>query len=310
MHGAVRYRVLCLSRNLTFDRAWDTCLVLDGELIARTNAFSVNHPLGDLIRDLSNMTVRPVPAEVRKKLRHIEAEIRKVKFELPEGFDAFGFWTIGLEGSRVWPFQDRIDRLLVVSPFLSDSRLQELSAIGGPNLLVSRLEALTAANQTTLQKFQRVFLLSPNAASESTETEDVGLSGLHAKLFIADAGRDAHVWAGSANAAFDAFDHNVEFLVQLTGSKSRCGIDAFLSRPDSAAADPVPGFSGAAMARAPVLDVRYSNGPISAGPGHNAIGFLEAEPLRRRVFSYAARGSGRTAPADDADGTVGLDSRR
>lgn len=31
-HQAVRYRVLCLSRNLTFDRSWDTALVLCGEL--------------------------------------------------------------------------------------------------------------------------------------------------------------------------------------------------------------------------------------------------------------------------------------
>ena len=29
--GAIRYRVLCLSRNLTFSRAWDTLLALDGE---------------------------------------------------------------------------------------------------------------------------------------------------------------------------------------------------------------------------------------------------------------------------------------
>ena len=42
----VRYRVLCSSRNLTFDRSWDTLLSLDGETTRRTNAFAENHPPG------------------------------------------------------------------------------------------------------------------------------------------------------------------------------------------------------------------------------------------------------------------------
>jgi len=38
--GAIGYRVLCLSRNLTFDRCWDTVVTLDGELTDRSNAIS------------------------------------------------------------------------------------------------------------------------------------------------------------------------------------------------------------------------------------------------------------------------------
>lgn len=33
---AIRYRLLCLSRNLTFDTSWDTVVLLDGELTGRT----------------------------------------------------------------------------------------------------------------------------------------------------------------------------------------------------------------------------------------------------------------------------------
>jgi hypothetical protein len=53
--GSVRYRVLCLSRNLTFDRSWDTAVVLDGELTERERAFAVNHPLGDFIAALPGL---------------------------------------------------------------------------------------------------------------------------------------------------------------------------------------------------------------------------------------------------------------
>lgn len=38
----VQYRLLCLSRNLTFDRSWDTVLALDGVLKDRRRPFSAN----------------------------------------------------------------------------------------------------------------------------------------------------------------------------------------------------------------------------------------------------------------------------
>ena len=44
---AVRYRLLCLSRNLTFDRSWDTVLLLDGERTDRQHGFGENRPLAD-----------------------------------------------------------------------------------------------------------------------------------------------------------------------------------------------------------------------------------------------------------------------
>ena len=62
----VRYRVLCLSRNLTFDRSWDTALVLDGELRNRKYAIHVNHPIGDFFEALPGMAVRGVTEEVQE----------------------------------------------------------------------------------------------------------------------------------------------------------------------------------------------------------------------------------------------------
>ena len=48
------------------------------------------------------------------------------------------------------------------------------------------------------------------------------------RLFIGETGGMAQVWTGSANATNAAFGGNVEFLVELEGDKSSCGIDAFL----------------------------------------------------------------------------------
>jgi hypothetical protein len=59
------------------------------------------------------------------------------------------------------------------------------------------------------------------------------LVGLHAKLYVADDGWNAHVWTGSANATSAGFDRNVELLVELIGKRSLCGVEAILGEPAS-----------------------------------------------------------------------------
>ena len=57
---------------------------------------------------------------------------------------------------------------------------------------------------------------------------DEVLDGLHAKLFVIDRGWDASIFSGSFNATTHALQHNVEFMVELVGKKSRFGVDQFL----------------------------------------------------------------------------------
>ncbi len=238
----VRYRLLVMSRNLTFDRAWDTLLVLDGELTDRQNAIASNHPLGDFVRALPSMVEGEVPARVQEAVDEVESEIRKVRFELPEGIDELAFRPLGIEGSK-WPFTGRIDRFLVISPFVSDQLLGRLANLGSGHVLVSRIDSLAQLAPETLGRFESTHVLSDSAFFELAEegggegdeadkdaaaiTDNV-LVGLHAKIYVADAGWNARVWLGSANATDGAFGNNVELLVELTGKKSRCGVDAIL----------------------------------------------------------------------------------
>src|SRR3984885_3997065 len=84
--GGVRYRVLCLSRNLTFDTCWDTVVALDGELTDRSNAIAANHPLGDFVAALPSLSLRSLPAKRRQGVTKIADELRRVRFTWPEGF--------------------------------------------------------------------------------------------------------------------------------------------------------------------------------------------------------------------------------
>lgn len=240
----VRYRLLVLSRNLTFDRSWDTVLALEGELTDRKNAFSANHPLGDFFSSLTGMAAVPLADRVAGQVNLVQGELRRVRFELPEGFEDLVFWPLGIRGYRSWPFEGRrIDRMLVISRFLAEGCLRRLALPGRENILISDVDSLGALGCDALAGYSHklVFqggvepepqeeadLPEPEAGSEEGVAKEPPLAGLHAKVYVADAGRKAHVWTGSANATTSAFSRNVEFMVELSGRKGRCGVDAVL----------------------------------------------------------------------------------
>lgn len=238
--GKVRYRLIVLSRNLTFDRSWDTVLALEGELTDRTYAYARNHPLGDFVECLPDLALRPLDDDVRDDIERIQREVRRVDFELPQDFNEVKFWPLGIDDARTWPFEGRIDRLLVVSPFLSDELIRRIAEEDGEHILVSRNEELAHLARSSFSRFESVFAMSRKADLEERDSGNHGAdrsqhppqSGLHAKLFVADAGWDARVWTGSANGTNAAFSGNVEFLVELQGKKSNCGVDEVLGDAD------------------------------------------------------------------------------
>jgi hypothetical protein len=233
----VRYRVLCLSRNLTFDRSWDTVVALDGELVDRSNGIAANHPLGDFIAALPRLTTRRMAPERKTRIIKMAKELRRVRFQWPEGFDErqSRFWVGGLDGRVLDPFGERRDQSLIVSPFLSDAVIRHFSGGPGATHLVSRLESLQELPIETLRSCKSVHYLQPELTNETSDdtlpdSPKEALDGLHAKLFVIDHGWDASVFSGSFNATTHALGHNVEFMVEMVGRRSRCGVDHFLEQ--------------------------------------------------------------------------------
>lgn len=246
----VIYRLLCLSRNLTYDRSWDTLLILNGELTSSL----VDHPNPEPI--VRFFTALPqfadhngIPDRLHTMLDVLQKELPRVAFTLPEGCERLTFHPLGIGPERQWPFPEHVDRLLVVSPFVSSPFPQRIAHMTHHKDLVSRLETLTALPSTLLQTWNECFVLSPDAnpeeeqevdpeasppdtqriekePSSSKEEDEAQLTGLHAKLYIAEMGKKAHIWTGSANATNAAFHENIEFLVELVGTRQHYGIDA------------------------------------------------------------------------------------
>ena len=240
----VFYRFLCLSRNITFDKSWDTILSIEGEVKKRF--FSKNKPLSEFINALPGLSKNRLNRRFHKEMEGIADEIRHVDFEPPSNFEDFQFWSLGLDRNGKFPIIKDYWSMLVVSPFLTDGLLQRLALKKSENILVSRVEELDCLKPETREKFKKIYFMDEAAGDEeegSIETssdssrksdldKESDLSGLHAKLFIAETGWDAHIWTGSANATFNAFNMNVEFLVELVGKRSKVGIKKFIEESE------------------------------------------------------------------------------
>jgi hypothetical protein len=235
--GTVTIRFLCLSRNLTFDRSWDTVLRLDG-----TPGATVRYPeLAGFTEALVTIAepVHPVPGERARAIRDLGEDFARANWALPEGFDTVRFWPLGHDGHEYHPFEGQIDRLLVVSPFLTSHAVAMLTKKRRGSILLSRPESFDRVGRRAVRHLAECLILSGDvtaspatgeanvATSEAAAVNVVdGLSGLHAKAYVADAGWRGRVWTGSANATDAAFAGNVEFLVELEGKKKHCGVDA------------------------------------------------------------------------------------
>ena len=247
--GPAIYRVLCLSRNLTFARAWDTCLALEGLLAEEHRECDRNKPLAEFLRVLPGLSIRPLPANLREDLSRMAGEVARIDFRPPEPFNDFRVHLLGLGGGSEWPFP-KGGRSLVVSPYLVGSVVGRLVRDHGLEALVSRPEAFEDVVRQSGEDAlpPTCYVLSPSADLDSRESQEdpgqrepsaraddqIELTGLHAKIFLFENGREARLFVGSANATLAAFRDNAEVLVELAGRTRECGIASFLGPEDDA----------------------------------------------------------------------------
>lgn len=255
--GAHLHRLVVLSRNLTFDRSWDTVLVLDegeSDVPAIDTA-----PLAGFLRALPGLSVRPVPQSRLDQVESLASTIAHAQLAPPAPFDTGTLLPLGPPGSG-WPFPPTADRVLVVSPFLDATALRRVGGMTDQRLLVSRPETLERLGGKALDGWQtRVFSRfaegldvegqrnEAHASGGGGESEDGPVQptdgptagwgripdGLHAKVLIADVGDRAHVITGSANLTSAGWGGNVEFGVLLTGPIRTCGITATLGAKET-----------------------------------------------------------------------------
>lgn len=220
-----KYRVLITSRNLTFARDWDMAFATDGDVTDKEQ--QQNKPLVHFLQYLDAVGKKKIPAS-------FFSDLLKVKFDIPDKFDAFKFVPVGIGNPDIGkPYPNPIisakvvwDEMLIVSPFVDKTTLTAIyqSTIKEPYLL-SRKEELDSVEEDTLGLFDCwQFSTFFQQAEYFQELEDDGAipvaQNLHAKLFVGMLEKIPYWYLGSANCSDPAQGRNIEFMVELKGSDS------------------------------------------------------------------------------------------
>lgn len=231
--GAPSFRLVVLSRNLTASRSWDTILWFDGKPQGQ-RPIADNAPLGRFIASLSDFAVAELPPGRRDALADLAEDLPRVHWELPDGARQINFHPIGIPRHRSFPAAEHFGgyRKLVISPYV---REKFIDAVLVPTrqraVLISRGEELDKLKPDTLEGLD-IYELDPASQLSADDDEEpksqTFLTNLHAKVFVVERARLAHLFVGSANATGGAFSGNVEFLCELVGSVAKFGVDALV----------------------------------------------------------------------------------
>lgn len=239
--GQLHHRLACLSRNLTGDRSWDTVLVAD-ETSTATDQMPAA-PAAAFIAGLLDRTVRHVSGSRRRRIDDLTRTLSSCSLAVPEPFTSGQLLPLGLAPHEGWPLPEKVDRAVVISPFLDATTIRRLPP---GTTIISRPEAFDRLGSRALTGHE-LRVLQPQADSvslddtggpaeaESQESTLEVKTGLHAKVIAWDGPGEGGLLTGSANATSAAFGGNLEFGVVLTGPRSRCGAAAILADDDKRA---------------------------------------------------------------------------
>jgi hypothetical protein len=289
-------RVLCATRNLTFDTSWDTLLRLESEpyLPDRADApVARQASLGELFASLPARAVRPRPPRRDDQLASLVTDVGAVPLIPPAPFSEVIFHV--LDGTTPdWPFPND-GSCLVISPFVTAAFLERLDRSVQVRALLSREESLDRIPRPVLERVERLAVLSSaldvhpgdepvddgQAHLQVSEHTDPGrrLFGLHAKLFVFD-GADGPRWfTGSANATDAAFGGNVEVLAELRAPTDHDGL-----RPTD--------FLQAGAEGSGFADMLVDYHPLPEPAAPDAVEKLDRrlDQLRHRLISADVRG--------------------
>lgn len=231
----VLYRIVVLSRNLTFDRSWDVTFCMDGKVTEEIT--DKNNPVSDFVDYLCNfLTDSDNGKSKKKKIKSIMKELKKVKFSTDsKEFYDYDFIPVGVKSSDggihnidTYPlFTQWYDEVLIMTPFLSGGVIKEFNSRNnrptGDNVLITRVMSLSKLKPEDCDNF-RVYTMKDAVVDGETiiseEGVDTRCQDIHAKLYMTRRYSDVDLYLGSLNASHNALNGNVEFMVRLR-SKNR-----------------------------------------------------------------------------------------
>ena len=236
------YRLLVMSRNLTFDTSWDAVAILDGRPGEPNECSEHLAHFLEFLADGDSQTTTERDDTRRNdshaaRVRKLANAVRNVEFKVDDKqFDAVDFLPFGpqaqggnalLDASQSELLSGHHHNLLVVSPFLSDGDASPLvkmisnrSGETGRFVLLSREDSLSSLNYKLRQQYD-CFCPVPSLSDVEIDSADgaeaADYSNLHAKIYFTESGWSKRVlYIGSLNASYNGTVNNVEALLKLS----------------------------------------------------------------------------------------------
>ena len=231
-------KVVVLSRNLTFDQSMDMAIEMTGYVGREVNP--KNQPLADMLTFVSQFDSK------KNAYNQLISNLKKVdKFDLLDCFEDYEFHPFGIYGraekgvKKVMAKEHRKTAremfrdcyaLFIISPFLSEGVIADLlddynsNADAGParRCLITREASVTKRifNAFNRRDGDGIWVVDPvfssNDALDDGDTFGYVNRDVHAKAYYTEKYNEPHkLYMGSLNASLNAFDNNVEFLLEL-----------------------------------------------------------------------------------------------
>lgn len=226
----IRYKLIVLTRNLTFDRSWDLAASLDGVIIDKLQSDINNREWIDFIVSLLRDEKGFKSTKIFKK------ELPYIKWKMSYGWGE-KLLPGGEDYKRPLALKN-VDSIMVVSPFIKDAGnhvkaldwLSNQVSEGGKKTLFSRAEELNAIGKEKLYQWQ-CYSINPDVVEGEEKIEEgYELHNLHAKLIVSQRGTVTDWHLGSANATSAALGdikndspRNTEFMLRFSEYTNKIG---------------------------------------------------------------------------------------
>ncbi len=237
------YRIVVLSRNLTFDRSWDISFYMDGKVTKRT--VRKNEPICDFLRYLSaQLPDDKNGKEKAKSIRSLISELPNVIFDPNDRmFNDYEFIPNGIKrtNGKLYRFDETdlfnetFHEIFIMSPFLSGDIIRnfnnrnDYSPIENSRyMLVTREMSLGKLDPDDVSNFD-IYTLRDRVIDGETSISDDATPAqkqdIHAKVYMIKKYSTSNLYLGSLNASHNAVYGNVEFMIRLEAKNRYLNMD-------------------------------------------------------------------------------------
>ena len=224
----VLYRVIVMSRNLTFDKSYDIAFWMEGK--PKGGKKSENKELVELLNGLNKNS------EFEHK--SFISDLAKVDFGVDDPFYKYTFSNFPKSGAhKSIDLNKTYNKRMVISPFLSKEMVNLLNEKSKSKLILfSRKNELDNLPYSLIRKIEPYCfeqeIVNHHLYEKAEEGEQDEYNGgewdnnLHAKIFLRQDEEITYWDLGSANCSNAAFERNHEFLIHLQTKERHTNINA------------------------------------------------------------------------------------